>query len=596
MTPARSLAASVVALGFASALTAPQPAAAAPTSCEQAENFAAQAGAEILRIDKLDVHAPAGPRPKAPERGRAESTAARVLSGDDSVIPDPADSDTLSEGIGLTATGALGYLGITPKPGPGGAGAVPPGRSGLAGDLAERGGAVVGGLTGGVGGGEPADSDSDGDSGSGTDKSGGSRTDGSGDGGSRGDGSRADKPRADDDSGADDDSVDTDDSQSDGEQVSDKRARATLSAATVGEARTAMIARSKVASAAYARMLGGSKDAALAEPLLQQAPPTHTKGATRSTPATKAGPFRLGDGRLGAHAQWDSGMACGRASGETGRADTSLQSLSVLGRGRSALVRVLGTMTSRGTTAIENHDDQARTVARSTITAGRIELAGGKVTVRVLRAPALEAAMSAADGGKVAYRPAVVEVSGEGLPTKRLEAAGDHVEFALTPNQRAMESAPVTELGRLCQAKPLPVPGVPGLPPVATPEPESAPLPAKGIRVRVSLGDVRHAIKGHAIAARAAAIKVSVSQAGDPQGSGHGSYGGRPKVALSMSLGVLEAAAVSPEGPAVSSGGGGGGLPVTGPRLDRIAMTGGGLLLAGIGVVLFGLRRRRPHS
>ncbi|MBL7260983.1 hypothetical protein [Paractinoplanes lichenicola] len=565
MTPARSLAASVAALGFASALTAPQPALAAPTPCERAENFAAQSGADLLKINKLEVNAPAGERPKTQER-------ARVLSGDDSVIPDPADSDTLSEGIGMTATGALGYLGLAPKSGADG---VPPARSGLAGDLADRGGAVVGGLTGGAGGGEPADEDESADGDSRADRR------------SKG----ADDVRADDDSGAAG-------AQGDGGQVTNKRARATsgsLSEVEVGEARTAMIAPSKVASAAYARMLGGAPDAAIAKPLLQQAPPTNAKGAQRSTLAAKAGPFRLGNGRIGAHARWDKAMACGRVAGETGRADTVLQSLSLLGSGREALVRVPGRMTSRGTTVIENHNDQARTVARSTITAGRIELAGGKVTVRVLRAPTLEAAMSATAGGKVAYRPAVVEVSGEGLPTKRLEAAGDHADFALTPNQRAMESAPLTDLGGLGKTGPLPVPGVPGLPPVAAPEPESATLPAKGMRVRVSLGDVRHAIEGHAIAARADAIKVSVAQAAGSKDRGQDGYGGKPMVSLSMSVGVLEAAAVSPEGPAVSPGGGGG-LPVTGPRLDRVALTGGGLLLAGIGAVLFSLRRRRSHS
>src|SRR3954471_9526775 len=69
MTPARSLAASVVALGFASTLTTPVPAfaaphrRAAPAPGERAENYAAQSGAELLRIDELEVRKPAAERP-----------------------------------------------------------------------------------------------------------------------------------------------------------------------------------------------------------------------------------------------------------------------------------------------------------------------------------------------------------------------------------------------------------------------------------------------------------------------------------------------------------------------------------------------------
>src|ERR1051325_9935940 len=107
MTPARSLAASVVALGFAGALTAPQPALAAPSSCEQAENFAAQSGAEMLRIDRLEVRSTAPERPRVKndrktEKGTVGDAADKVLSSDDPIIPNPEDSDTISEGIGLT--------------------------------------------------------------------------------------------------------------------------------------------------------------------------------------------------------------------------------------------------------------------------------------------------------------------------------------------------------------------------------------------------------------------------------------------------------------------------------------------------------------
>jgi hypothetical protein len=69
MTPARSLAASVIALGFAGSFTTPLPAFAAAASCERAQNYAAQSGAEIVRIDRLDVHST-----KDPERPKAKSS------------------------------------------------------------------------------------------------------------------------------------------------------------------------------------------------------------------------------------------------------------------------------------------------------------------------------------------------------------------------------------------------------------------------------------------------------------------------------------------------------------------------------------------
>ncbi|MFD0518792.1 hypothetical protein [Paractinoplanes durhamensis] len=91
-------------------------------------------------------------------------------------------------------------------------------------------------------------------------------------------------------------------------------------------------------------------------------------------------------------------------------------------------------------TALERWDGTARTVASATVTAGRIELADGRVRVRVLRAPSLVATMSATEGGEVRYQPALIEVSGDGIATKRLSAAGATAEFTLAPDRHAMEA------------------------------------------------------------------------------------------------------------------------------------------------------------
>src|SRR5689334_1845248 len=98
MTSARSLAASAVALGFASALTAPMPAVAAPAPCERAETYAAQSGAESMRIERLEVRAAAAERPTVEnDEPDAESgrPARRVPGTTDPTTEDPRDSDTM---------------------------------------------------------------------------------------------------------------------------------------------------------------------------------------------------------------------------------------------------------------------------------------------------------------------------------------------------------------------------------------------------------------------------------------------------------------------------------------------------------------------
>jgi hypothetical protein len=364
----------------------------------------------------------------------------------------------------------------------------------------------------------------------------------------------------------------------------------------------------------------------MTDPILQQAPPTNAAAARRGTPAGTAGPVSVGDGQIGAHARWAPGMACGVTVGEVARAETSQPSVSLL---KGALMRVPEKLSGMSTTGLERRGDETRSVAAATVTAGRIELAGGRVRVRVLRAPMLTVGMSTRKGGEVRYVPAVVEVSGDGVGRQRLETAGDHVDVTLRPDRRALEDA-VTALDGVRKAAPLPVPDVPGLPSLpslpglpspAEPRGESGSVTGAGTRVRISLGDVRQARKGHAIAARATAIKVSVvrseagaghgsaagsgSRSGPRSGAGYGSgSGGYGSMSLALGLGVLEAAAVAPDAVVAANrgaspeqvsavAGAGGGLPITGPRAGLLALGGVGLLMTGIAAVLFGTRRRR---
>ena len=76
MTPARPLAASVAALGIAGVVGVPAPATAAPAPCERAERYAAQSGAELLRLNRLTLTTTGG------DTGAAKATTPKPASDD----------------------------------------------------------------------------------------------------------------------------------------------------------------------------------------------------------------------------------------------------------------------------------------------------------------------------------------------------------------------------------------------------------------------------------------------------------------------------------------------------------------------------------
>jgi hypothetical protein len=237
----------------------------------------------------------------------------------------------------------------------------------------------------------------------------------------------------------------------------------------------------------------------------------------------------------------------------------------------------------------------------------------------VLRPPTLTASMSASGDGEVRYRPPAIEVSGPGIATRRLDAAGDHLDATLPKQAVETESLATDWLGEVRGGSPLPVPAIPGLPSVGEPpnHPAGAASAGAGVpggtaqrggteagkvragtTVRIWLGDVRQATNGHAIAARASAITVAVTQVDAAQGRDKRGYAGKPRTGASIEadLGVLEAAAVAPEAAAHGSAGAGAGLPVTGPHAGILVAGGVGLVLAGAAAVAVGMMRRRTRS
>jgi LPXTG-motif cell wall-anchored protein len=593
MTPARSLAASVIALGFASSLTAPLPAFAAPAPCEGAENYAAQSGAEMLRLDRLAWHTNSDseqPSTKSSPGSPARSSSASAGSSGSSSSGSPrresksvtdtaqgllgSDSDFTTGDLGNSGEGVTGFLSGT-------------------GDLLKS---VTNGAVTAPGG--PLNAGSGGQGGGGPVEESGSSVSGVG----------------------------------------------------LGETRTAMIADARTNAVAVGRMVDGKGP--LSKLLIQAAPP-NSADASRHTSPGKAGPFGLGAGDLGTHAAWDPAMACGRAFGEAAHSSAALKHVDLLG---GDLIHVTDPISGRSATALARSGNEARSVATATLTAGRLNLAAGKIKVRVLHSPTLTASMGTDSGGAVVYRPAQLEVTWPGGKSKTLNTAGDSVDIAVGGEERSTESTPLggpPELDGLLPASPLPLPNVPGIPSLATPDTESAPAAGGDVTVRISVGAAHQATRAHAIAAKASAIQIAIVEGGDGSGygkGGHSKSNDRAKrndqaksddhsksddrdkgdghansgygdvsssVVAEVSLGMLEAAAVAPEAAGGNSGtgnsgtgnsgtgnsgtgnsgaGGSAALPITGPQASLIAVGGIGLLVAGGVALLVGRRRRRTLS
>jgi hypothetical protein len=434
MTPARSVAASVVALGLAGTLTLPAPASAAaafaaPQTCDRPEHYAAQSAAELLHIDRLDL----GPA------GRPTTSSGTTGAGAPS-----AREHARAGGNGVSVPGA------------GGSGAREA-RSGHGGAANSR--------IGGVG---------------------------------------------------------------------------------LGEVRTVLIADRPVNSAGAARILNGRVPGSKSrnELALQKAPPVHPKADTRRTGSKKFGPMQVGDGSIRARAVWAHGMACGNAAGDTSSAAAEISRLTIAGGGSAALVRVPEKITSRSGTALRLRGGVPQSTGSATITAGRISLVDNEVRLRVLRAPELRASMTAKGQSRVDYQPAVVEIVGKNGKKSRLSTAGDHIDITLSDEMRVLESLP----SRLDPIGDLPLPQVSGLPMISRPETTPTPDTKPGSTLRIALGEVRHANKNNAIAARATAIRVTLTRNVDGRP-------GLPKdgpstLVADLRIGMLEAAAVAPSGKA----------------------------------------------
>lgn len=387
----------------------------------------------------------------------------------------------------------------------------------------------------------------------------------------------------------------------------------------LADAQSALVANGRITSAAAGRMLDATGAGSLSLALLQQSPPTHPNPSTRTTRAGMAGPFTLDAGALSSHARWAPGMACAAEEGQATRAATSLRSAALPGSedaGGKALVSVRRRGGSESTTALRGIGVAARSVATATAGARTIDLLGGAVHLEIERTPVLTASIGGRDGAAVAYRSAIVAVSGRGIDPARLDSAGDYAEITLGGRAearsgkpgpgRSVAEVPLSEAakgpwgkspaGRLSRGSRLPIPVVPGIPVITGAGDEAATVPESGSRLRISLGEVRQVTSGHAVAARVTGIKILLTQAAAPgKAKGLTGTGG---VVLDLDVGRLEAAAVAPGSVRKAPSSGlrgavfGGGLPITGPRAAYFLMIGLALLVLGAALVAFGTPAR----
>jgi hypothetical protein len=392
-----------------------------------------------------------------------------------------------------------------------------------------------------------------------------------------------------------------------------------------GMATDAEVAAAAAARDAAADLLGSAR-ASLGQTVRQQAPPTEGAPATGTGAQLDLGVLRARIGEVSARATWDERMRCGMATGPAGKATASLLSASVLeaADGR-ALVALPGNLASGARTALVEVDGVPASRATATASLTDLRLFAGsrsETTVKVLSEPTLAVtATGQAASSSVRYDAPVLEVSGPGIGTHRLDSAGTYLDLALPAAgpgvglpvigggdplgdlPRAIGGLAGTSSGPERTGRPLELAGLLGLPgtgrlPVLGDVLHDVSAAAGGLRIlRLSLGHLEQRVDRASVSATAASLRLQLL-AWD--GERLTEQSGAAAV-LDLGIGLLEAAATAPANPAeppapgggcgdCGAGGGGGGLPVTGSAMALLA--GAGALLTAAGGLLLALSGR----
>jgi hypothetical protein len=300
----------------------------------------------------------------------------------------------------------------------------------------------------------------------------------------------------------------------------------------------------------------------------QQAPPSNQAQVKNTALAADLGLAKLGTGDLTAHARWADGMTCGKQSGPAGAATAALVEAAILPGSKGALIEVYRNISSQAATALVQRDGRAVSAAAAEISLSSLEIAGGKVSIRVISAPQLTVyATGRKATSEVDYRAPVLEISGPSSKTQRLSNLGDSVDLEL---QNGLLGSILGGL-RLTEGLGLPLQA------------------GQHSLLRISLGELTQQVTDQQVSASAASLRLQLLASGS----------GTSRSALAdISLGQLKVSAAAPQWADTvpvdkpdPCGTTGCTLPVTGVNASLAAGTG--ILLFVIGRFLMVTTRNR---
>jgi LPXTG-motif cell wall-anchored protein len=356
----------------------------------------------------------------------------------------------------------------------------------------------------------------------------------------------------------------------------------------LGSTRSAMDGEAgpvKAAAAARhldAALLGADLPAGpLSQSAYQQAPPRNAKPVTVRADRRDLGVASAGAGDLTAYATWHAGLACGTNSAEATHSSATVAGTDVLaGAGGVALVRIPAAQRARTATGLRAGGSPVATASAGLSEARLFAGTPAQVTVKVIQPAELTV------GRDVAYRAPIVEVSGPGIGTRRLDAPGQVLDVPLGGLGGTIGALKPERLdgvtGRVGDG-PLDLPGLPAF----LDPPRGGELPVLGTDdslIRVTVGTLTKEVTGASARAEATTLRLQVATRPPDEDTA---------TVLDMSLGLLDALVLAPRpGPAAAPQGAGGGLPVTGANVAWTAAAGALLIVTG-GAVMVATRRRR---
>ncbi|GLH98351.1 hypothetical protein [Phytohabitans aurantiacus] len=381
----------------------------------------------------------------------------------------------------------------------------------------------------------------------------------------------------------------------------------------LASARSGMAANSRVNAAASARYLDAKllgiplPAGPLSTSVYQEAPPRNPKPAKAHAPRKDLGLVEAGAGNLIAHAR---GASCHPRRDDVTSSSTQVAGADILpGPGGTALVRLPASLRGRTSTGLVERDGAVQSTATAAAALADFRLFAGtptEIAIKVIKPPTLTVSTggTAATTG-VRYASPLLEVSGPGVPPRRIDAPGETVDLVLPRTAGGAEAAradakarrlplvagdPLAEtLGALhperlrgasggAEAGPLTLPALSGLPnPGELVAGEALPpLGGDASLVRISLGDARTEIADRSVRARVASIRIQVAAGAS---------------IADIAIGDLDAGAFAPAPAREPVLPGGGGLPITGRNVGIVAAAGALLLTAGSALIVTARRR-----